>query len=131
MMSKIISIINKSSLFWKNVQTAFSIFITNSRYAIPKKNISLLHGYRVHLPLPELYRQCCVVLISSNVMRNIRNEVDKKFVRTKQIDCLICNISISFHNVICSILIKDCKYFYWSSKINLMKSKCFFGQFQK
>ena len=43
-------------------------------------NISLFHMYRVHLPLPKLYS---VVLISSNVERNIRNEVDKTFVRTK------------------------------------------------
>ena len=43
-------------------------------------NISLLQMYRVHLPLPELYS---VVLISSNVIRNIKNEVDKTFFRAK------------------------------------------------
>ena len=45
-------------------------------------NISLLHMCRVYLPL---YQGCIdsVVLISSNVMWNIRNEVDKTFVRTK------------------------------------------------
>ena len=42
-------------------------------------NISLFHMYRIHVPLSELYS---VVLISSNVMPNIRNEV-KNFVRTK------------------------------------------------
>ena len=42
--------------------------------------ISLLQMYQVHLPLPELYS---VVMISSNVMWNIRNEEDKTFVRTK------------------------------------------------
>ena len=40
----------------------------------------LLHMYRVHIPLPDLHS---VVLISSNVMWNITNEVDKTFVRTK------------------------------------------------
>ena len=41
-------------------------------------NISLLHMYRVYIPL---YQNCIdsVVLISLNVMRNIRNEVDKRF----------------------------------------------------
>ena len=45
-------------------------------------NISLLHMYRVYLPL---YQNCIdsVVLISLNVMWNIRNEVDKTFARTK------------------------------------------------
>ena len=43
-------------------------------------NTSLLHMQQVHLPLPEFYS---VALISSNVMWNIRNEVDKTFVRTK------------------------------------------------
>ena len=44
--------------------------------------------------------------ISSNVMWTIRNEADKTFARTKQIDCLICNISIGIHGVICSIIDK-------------------------
>ena len=30
-------------------------------------NISLLHMYRVHLPLPELYRQYCADFIECNV----------------------------------------------------------------
>ena len=38
-------------------------------------NISLLHMYSVYLPLPELYG---AVLIPSNVMWDIRNEVIKK-----------------------------------------------------
>ena len=44
-------------------------------------NISLLYMYRVYLPL---YQNCrdSVVLISLNLMWNIRNEVDKTFVRT-------------------------------------------------
>ena len=44
-------------------------------------NISLPHMCRVYLPLPELYRQCCANFIKC--MWNIRNEVDKTFVRTK------------------------------------------------
>ena len=39
-----------------------------------RTKILLLHMYRSHLPLAELYS---VALISSNVMWNIRNEVDK------------------------------------------------------
>ena len=47
-----------------------------------RMNISLLHMYGVYLPS---YQNCIdnVVLISLNVMWNIRNEVDKTFVRTK------------------------------------------------
>ena len=44
-------------------------------------NILLLHMYRVYLPLPELYRQCCTNFIKGNV-EHIINEVDKTFVRT-------------------------------------------------
>ena len=45
-------------------------------------NISVLHMYRVYLPI---YQNCIdsVVLISLNLMWNIRNEVNKTFVRTK------------------------------------------------
>ena len=69
-------------------------------------NISFLHMYRVYLPL---YQNCIdrVVLISLNVMWNIRNEVDKTFVRTKQIDCLICDISIRIHGVLCSSILGE------------------------
>ena len=70
--------------------------------------ISLLHMYRVHLALREFYS---VVLISLNVMWNIRNEVDKTFVRTTKIDSLICNISIRVHGVICSITDKRLQIF--------------------
>ena len=47
-----------------------------------------------------------VVLISSSIMWNIRNEVDKTFVRNKQIDRLICNISIMVYGMICRIIDK-------------------------
>ena len=70
---------NKSVLFWQDMQTAFSIFKNNSKNAISKYEHIM---YRVYLPL---YQNCIdrVVLISVNAMRNIRNEVDKTFVRTK------------------------------------------------
>ena len=44
-----------------------------------KMNISLLHMYQVYLPLPELYRQRSTNF--TKYMQNIRNEVDKKFVK--------------------------------------------------
>ena len=73
-------------------------------------NISLRHIYGVYSPSPELYRQCCANFIKC--IWNIRNEVDKTFVRTKQIDCLICNISIRVHGVTCIAFFKeDCRYF--------------------
>ena len=78
MTSKINPLMNKSVLLWQDVETAFSIF---SRMQFQSMNI-LLHMCRVYLPL---YQSCIdsVVLISLNVMWNIRNEVDKIFVRTK------------------------------------------------
>ena len=45
-------------------------------------NISLLHMYRVYLPLHQIYI-VSVVRISLNVIWNVRIEVDKTFVRTK------------------------------------------------
>ena len=82
MMSKINPLLNKSVLFWQDVWTAFSIFMKNSRNQFQSMEISLLHMHPVYLPL---YQNCIdnVVLISLNVMWNIRNEVDKTFVRTK------------------------------------------------
>ena len=58
--------------------------------------ISLLEMYRIHLPLLELYS---AVLISLNVMWNIRNKVDKKFVRTKCFSPVSStNVKISYQN---------------------------------
>ena len=73
---------NKSMLFWKDVQTAFSIFIKNSRNAIPKYH---LYNSSISIEYIYLYQNCTdiVALILSNVMRNIINEIDKTFVRTK------------------------------------------------
>ena len=65
--------------------------------------ISLLYMYWVHLLLPEL---SSVLLVSLNVIWNIRNEVDKTFVITKinwLSDMSVCKISI---RVICSIIDK-------------------------
>ena len=75
----------------------------NSRNAIPKyEHIIAPHVSSISIPL---YQNCIGsrVLISLNVMWNIRNEADKIFVRTKYIDCLICKISIRVHGMICSI----------------------------
>ena len=80
MMSKINPLMNKSVLFSKAVWAVFSIFIKNSRNAIPKyEHIIASHVSHVST-LPELHR---VALISPNVMWNIRNEVHKTFIRTK------------------------------------------------
>ena len=82
MMSKVNPLMNKSTLFWQDVQTAFSILIKNSRNAIPKYEHIIAHMYRVYLPL---YQNCIdsIELVSVNVIWNIKNEVDKTFVRTK------------------------------------------------
>ena len=82
MLSKIKPLMNKSMLFWKDVQTAFSIFIKNSRNAIPKYH---LYNSSISIEYIYLYQNCTdiVALILSNVMRNIINEIDKTFVRTK------------------------------------------------
>ena len=39
-------------------------------------NISLLHMYRVHLSLPELYRQCCADLNQHNTVCIILKKID-------------------------------------------------------
>ena len=50
---------NKSVLFWQDVQTAFSIFIKNSRNAIPKyERIITPHVSSISIFISELYRQC-------------------------------------------------------------------------
>ena len=59
---------NKSVLFWQDVQTAFSIFIKNSRNAIPKyEHIIAPHVSSISTFIPELYRQCCADFIKCNV----------------------------------------------------------------
>ena len=71
MMSKMNPLMNKSVLFWQDVQTAFSIFIKNSRNAIPKyEHIIASHVLSISSFIPELYQQCCA-------------EVDKTVVRTE------------------------------------------------
>ena len=68
MMSKMNPLMNKSVLFWQDVQTAFSIFIKNSRNAIPKyEHIIAPHVSSISTFIPELYRQCCADFIKCNV----------------------------------------------------------------
>ena len=66
MMFKINPLMNKRVLFWIDVLPAFSIL--------------------VRIEYIYLYQNCTesVVVISSNVMWNIRNEVEKPFLRTKK-----------------------------------------------
>ena len=72
----------KTVLFWQDVETAFSIFIKKSRNAMPKyEHIIAPRVSSISTFIPELYNS--VVLISLNVMWNIRNEADKTFVKTK------------------------------------------------
>ena len=93
--------------FGKVCKTAFSIFIKNSRNVIPKYE---------HITVPHA---------SCNVEH--QNEADKTFVATKYIDCLVCNISIMVHGVICSIILRGLYTFLLRSQNNLMKF--FVGQF--
>ena len=68
MMSKVNPLMNKSKLFWQDVQTAFSILIKNSRNAIPKyEHIIAPHVSSISTFIPELYRQCCTDFIKCNV----------------------------------------------------------------
>ena len=70
---------NKRVLFWQDLETAFSI---------------IKNRYRVYVPLPELYGVIT------------RNELDELIFRTKLIDYLTCNISISVHGMICSNILR-------------------------
>ena len=86
MLSKINPLMNKSMLFWRDVGAVFSIFIKNSKNVIPKyESIIAPHEASTCIEYIRLYQNCTdrVVLIGSNVMLNIRNELDKTFVRTK------------------------------------------------
>ena len=68
MMSKMNPLMNKSVLFWQDVQTAFSIFIKNSRNAIPKyEHIIVPDVSSISTFIPELYRQYCADFIKCNV----------------------------------------------------------------
>ena len=65
-MPKINPLMNKSLLFWKDLKTVFSIFIKNSRNAIPK------YGYIIapHVSSTSTFTrivQCCADLIKCNV----------------------------------------------------------------
>ena len=135
MISKIDPLMNKCVLFWENVSTVFSIFIKNSRNAIPKyKHIIASHELSTCIKYINLYQNCTdsAVLIWSNVMLNIRNEVDKDLSELKRITVWWYVTSGSeFMEWYIALLIKDCRYFCCSSKINLMKGKFFFGQFRK
>ena len=59
---------NKSVLYCQDVKTAFSIFIKNSRNAIPKyEHIIAPYVLSISTFIPELYRQCCADIIKYNV----------------------------------------------------------------
>ena len=72
----------KSAVLARCVNSILYPYKKKAEMQFQSMNISLLHMCRVYLPL---YQECIdsVVLISSNIMWNIRNEVDEKLVRTK------------------------------------------------
>ena len=72
---------NKIVLFWKDAKTAFSIFIKNLRNGILKYK----HFMASHVSSTSTFTRITesFVLISLNVMWNIRNEADKIFAGTK------------------------------------------------
>ena len=55
-MSKINPLMNKSVLFWKDMQTVFSIFIKIAEMWLQSTNISLHYMYRV-----KVYQNCTVL----------------------------------------------------------------------
>ena len=81
-------------------------------------NISLLHMSWVYLPLPEFYS---VVLISWNIMWKIRNEVDKHLSELNKLTIWHAASASVFMGSYVSLLIKDCRYFFCSSKTNLWR----------
>ena len=59
---------NKSVLYCQDVKTAFSIFIKNSRNAIPKhEHIIAPHVLSISTFIAEMYRQCGTDFIKCNV----------------------------------------------------------------
>ena len=72
----------KCAVLVRCVNSILYLYKKKAEMQFQNMNILLIHMCRVYLPL---YQDCIdsIVLISSNVMRNIRNEVDKIFVRTK------------------------------------------------
>ena len=61
-MPKINPLMNKSLLFWKDVKTVFSIFIKNSRNAIPKYGYIIApHVSRACIKYINLYQNCTVL----------------------------------------------------------------------
>ena len=72
----------KCAVLVRCVNSILYLYKKKAEMQFQNMNILLIHMCRVYLPL---YQGCIdsIVLISSNVMRNIRNEVDKIFVRTK------------------------------------------------
>ena len=68
-----------------------SILYLHKKYQKCDAKVWTYHCY-TYIEYMYLNQSCTdsFVLISSNIMGNIRNEVDKTFVRTKQIDSLTC-----------------------------------------
>ena len=61
-MPKINPLMNKSLLFWKDVKTVFSIFIKNSRNAIPKYGYIIApHVSSTCIKYINLYQNCTVL----------------------------------------------------------------------
>ena len=83
MISKINPLLNERVQFWKDMKTAFYIFIKNSRNAIPKYE----HIIATHLLSTFTFTKIVQALLCwfhrMFVVWNIRNKVDKTFVRTK------------------------------------------------
>ena len=83
MISKINPLLNERVQFWKDMKTAFYIFIKNSRNAIPKYE----HIIATHLLSTFTFTWIVQTLLCwfhrMFVVWNIRNKGDKTFVRTK------------------------------------------------
>ena len=98
MMSKINSVNEqKCAVLARCVNSIFCL------YKSMNESITAPHISSISTFIPDCIDN--VELISSNVMRNIRNEEDKTFCKTKWIDCLICNTSIRVPGMICSIIL--------------------------
>ena len=109
-----------------------SIFYFNKKQQKWNSNVLIYHCSTCIEDI-YLYQNCTdsVVLIWSNVIWNIRNEVDKHLSELNKLTLWCVTSASGFMEWYAALLIKDCRYFWWYSKINLMKGKFFFGQYPK
>ena len=97
MISKMNPLMNKSMLFWKHVETAFSIFLKSRWNTIPKYE-HIIAPHVSSTSLPELYRQCCADLNQHNTVCAILVTIDVLDTCGAMI-CLYFRTVMKFHRM--------------------------------